>query len=63
MIQCSVCESASDDAGSLSVLERKGMALACFTLARCFQLGQAVTQDLDKAMEYFTKVSLLYQAD
>ncbi|CAI8049181.1 LRP2-binding protein, partial [Geodia barretti] len=50
----SVCELQSD-AGSLSVLERKGMSLACFTLARSLQLGQAVSQDLDKAIQYFTK--------
>ena len=32
------------------------MALACFVLARCLQLGQAVPPDLDKAVHYFTKV-------
>ena len=46
----------TDDVRSLSLLERQGVALACFTLGRCLQLGQAVDQDLDKALQYFTKV-------
>ena len=61
LTKCSVCELQSD-ADSLSVLERKGMSLACFTLARSLQLGQAVSQDLDKAIQYFTKVTGFYNA-
>lgn len=30
--------------------------MACFTLARCLQLGQAITQDREQALQYYTKV-------
>ena len=46
------------DAKSLSALERQGVALACFTLARCLQLGHALDQDQERALQYYTKASL-----
>ena len=54
---CRVSE-ITDEAESLSAVERRGVTLACFTLGRCFQLGQAVTQDHQKALHYFTKVGI-----
>ena len=45
------------DAKSLSALERQGVALACFTLARCLQLGHALDQDQERALQYYTKAS------
>lgn len=56
---CRVSELACE-AKSLSSLERQGVALACFTLARCLQLGRAVEKDRDKALEYFTKVKCIF---
>lgn len=38
-----------------TVLDRKGVALGCFVLARCLQLGQAVAKNDHKAQEYYTK--------
>ena len=40
---------------SLSQLDRKGVALGCFVLARCLQLGQAVAKNERKAYEYYNK--------
>ena len=39
----------------LSPLDCKGVALGCFVLARCLQLGHAVTKNDEKAQEYYTK--------
>ena len=46
---------ATISASPLSPLDRKGVALGCFVLARCLQLGQAVTKNDEKAHEYYTK--------
>ena len=46
------------DPSSLSLLECQGVALGCFTLARCLQLGQAVRQNEEKAMQYYSKASV-----
>lgn len=42
-------------AGVMTPLDRRGTALGCFVLARCLQLGQAVSRNEQKADEYFTK--------
>ena len=39
----------------LTPLDRKGVALGCFVLGRCLQLGQAVARNEKKAHEYYTK--------
>lgn len=41
----------------LSALDRKGVAVGCFVLARCLQLGQAVARNEQKAHEYYTKAT------
>ena len=53
-------ESATANAGaslvsSLTLLDCKGVALGCFVLARCLQLGQAVARNEKKAHEYYNK--------
>ena len=40
---------------TLSPLDRKGVALGCFVLARCLQLGQAVAKNERKAYDYYNK--------
>ena len=40
---------------TLSPLDRKGVALGCFVLARCLQLGQAVARNERKALDYYNK--------
>ena len=42
---------------ALSALDRKGVAVGCFVLARCLQLGQAVARNEQKAHEYYTKAT------
>ena len=41
----------------LSALDCKGVAVGCFVLARCLQLGQAVAKNEQKAHEYYTKAT------
>lgn len=41
----------------LSALDRKGVAVGCFVLARCLQLGQAVARNEQKAHEYYAKAT------
>ena len=41
----------------LSALDRKGVAVGCFVLARCLQLGQAVARNEQKAHEYYMKAT------
>ena len=41
----------------LSPLDCKGVAVGCFVLARCLQLGQAVARNEQKAHEYYTKAT------
>lgn len=41
----------------LTPLDCKGVALGCFVLARCLQLGQAVTRSELKAREYYVKAT------
>lgn len=41
---------------SLSPLECRGVALCCFVLARCLELGLAVGKNVSKAQEYYLKV-------
>lgn len=50
---------ATTDGGEcvLSALDRKGVAVGCFVLARCLQLGQAVARNEQKAHEYYTKAT------
>ena len=43
-------------AGVMTPPDRRGTAQGCFMLARCLQLGQAVSRNEQKADEYFTKV-------
>ena len=40
----------------LTLLDCKGIAMGCFVLGRCLQLGQVVTKNDQKAQEYFIKV-------
>lgn len=40
---------------SLSPLECRGIALCCFVLARCLELGLAVAKNVPKAQEYYLK--------
>lgn len=46
----------SESNGPLTALDCKGVAMGCFVLARCLQLGQAVTKNDAKAQEYYIKV-------
>ncbi|XP_064382779.1 LRP2-binding protein-like isoform X2 [Halichondria panicea] len=46
-----------DDEVSLSPLDCRGVAIGCFVLGRCLQLGQAVTRDDEKALHYYTKAT------
>ena len=48
----------AEQSGGLQILVSKGIALACFVLARCLQLGQAVSRNEGLAYAYFQKVSL-----
>ena len=41
----------------VSALDRKGVAVGCFVLARCLQLGQAVARNEQKAHKYYTKAT------
>ena len=45
--------------GGYSALDSQGVAMGCFILARCLQLGQAVSKNEHKAQEYFSKVYTL----
>ena len=47
------------DATPLSSLDHKGIAVGCFVLARCLQLGQAVGKNEDKAHQYYSKVCVV----
>ncbi len=38
-------------------LDNRGVAIGCFVLGRCLQLGQAVSKDQEKAHHYYTKVT------
>ena len=41
----------------VSALDRKGVAVGCFVLGRCLQLGQAVARNEQKAHEYYAKAT------
>lgn len=47
----------AEQSGALQILVAKGIAIACFILARCLQLGQAVSKNADLAQTYFQRVS------
>ena len=59
---CRVSEvdESSQEECSLTPLDSRGIALGCFVLARCLQLGQVVTRSEHKAQEYFAKVCNFY---
>ena len=50
-------EEASDVACCPASLVARGRAMASFVIARCFQTGQSVDQQLEKAQEFYQKVS------
>ena len=62
----SLCDQSSGEgvepdsvATPLSCLDRRGIAVGCFVLARCLQLGQAVGKNEDKAQQYYSKVCVI----
>lgn len=54
-LEASVKELA-EQSSALHLLVAKGIAMACFILARCLQLGQAVSKNEDLARTYFDRV-------
>ena len=50
-------ETLAEQSGALQILVAKGIAIACFILARCLQLGQAVSKNAELAQTYFQRVS------
>ena len=51
-------EELAEQSGALQILVARGIAMACFILARCLQLGQAVSKNGDLAQTYFQRVSM-----
>ena len=43
---------------ALSQLDRTGIAVSCFVLARCLELGLGLDMSIDKAKHYYSKVRL-----
>ena len=44
----------------LPELVHRGIAIACFVMARCLQLGQGIEKSDEKAKEYFDKVECIF---
>jgi len=46
-----------DDGMELSQVDKTGVAISCFILARCLELGLGLDANPEKATEYYSKVS------
>ena len=44
-----------DPTAFLTQLDCVGVAVGCFVMARCLELGQGITQNLTKAKQFYDK--------
>ena len=51
-------EELAEQSGAFQIPVARGIAMACFILARCRQLGQALSKNGDLAQTYFQRVSM-----
>ncbi len=59
LVPAQVADQEGESSMSLSEMDRTGVAISCFILARCLELGLGSEMSIDKAKLYYDKVSCI----